>query len=165
MLSGVKMRIKKGLNRAIRRLLDANRFSARMLRLVAGVAGATAAVALAHGLVLSSQAGPAEPAISFKNQVLPIFEEHCIGCHSPGGVGEISSSMDLSSYKELRMGSIGGVALVPFHADRSPIMRYIKDNWKSDNKEALKMPPLGPQLSAEDIKMISDWINQGAKNN
>lgn len=66
MLSGVKMLTKKGLHRAIRRLLNAKR-PARMIRLVAGVAGVTAAVALAHSLVLSSQAAPAAPVISFKN--------------------------------------------------------------------------------------------------
>jgi hypothetical protein len=159
------MRIRLVLNHAIRRLRGASRPSASLTRLFAGVIGATAAVALAHGLVLSSQAAPVEAKISFANQVLPIFEAHCIGCHSPGGVGEISSSMDLSSYKELRMGSIAGVALVPFHADHSPIMRYLKDNWKSNDREALKMPPLGPQLSAGDLKIISDWIDQGAKNN
>jgi hypothetical protein len=45
------------------------------------------------------------------------------------------------------------------------MMRYLKDNWESKNLYALKMPPLGPRLSPEDLKLISDWIDQGAKNN
>ena len=44
-------------------------------------------------------------------------------------------------------------------------MRYLKDNWESNNPNDLKMPPLGPRLSPEDLKVISDWIDQGAKNN
>jgi mono/diheme cytochrome c family protein len=103
--------------------------------------------------------------VSFQNQVLPIFEKHCIACHSLGGVGVTASALDLTSYKDLRYGSVRGVALVPFHSDRSPIMLYLKDNWESKNPYALKMPPLGPRLSPEDLKLISDWIDQGAKNN
>ena len=103
--------------------------------------------------------------VSFQKQVMPIFEKYCVSCHSPGGVGHIASSLDLTNYRELRSGSVGGVALVPYHSDRSPMMRYLKDNWTLDNPNALKMPPVGPPLSAKDLKTISDWIDQGAKNN
>lgn len=125
---------------------------------------AVATVAFGIGYVQPSGAATPAP-VSFAKQVLPIFESHCISCHSAGGVGQISSAMNLTSYKDLRYGSVGGVALVPFHSDRSPMMRYLKDNWESNNPNALKMPPLGPQLSPEDLKVISDWIDQGAKNN
>jgi mono/diheme cytochrome c family protein len=116
------------------------------------------------GVAMPLQA-TAQPTVSFSKQVLPIFESHCIQCHSTGGVGQISSSMSLMSYKDLRDGGIHGVALVPFHSDRSPIIRYLKDDWKSENPNALKMPPLGPPLPDSDIKLIADWIDQGAKNN
>src|SRR5579863_5553918 len=59
--------------------------------------------------------------VSFQKQVMPIFEKYCVSCHSPGGVGHIASSMDLTNYRELRSGSVGGVALVPYHSDRSPM--------------------------------------------
>lgn len=118
------------------------------------------------GLGSSMPASAQTPApVSFQKQVLPIFEKNCVSCHSPGGVGHIASSLDLTNYRELRSGSVGGVALVPYHSERSPIMRYLKDNWTSNNINALKMPPVGPQLSADDLKTISDWIDQGAKNN
>jgi len=130
---------------------------------IAALIGAAAFI----GIVVArpSQAAPLEPKVSFANQVMPIFEAHCLSCHSPGGVGYIATNMDLSTYKQLRMGSIGGVTVIPFHADRSPLMRYLKDNWHSTDKNALKMPPLGPQLSPHDLQVISDWIDQGAKNN
>lgn len=130
---------------------------------IAAMIGAAALIGI--GFVLPSQAAPPEPKVSFEKQVMPIFQEHCLSCHSPGGVGYIATNMDLSSYKELRMGSSGGVTIIPFHADRSPLMRYLKDNWHSTNKSALKMPPVGPQLSPHDLQVISDWIDQGAKNN
>ena len=126
---------------------------------------ALAAVAFASSTVPPAQAAATEPKVSFEEQVLPIFEEYCNTCHRPGGLGNISSSLDLTSYKGLMRGSSVGVAIIPFHADRSPIMRYLKTNWQSNDKNVLRMPPLGPQLSAKDLKTITDWINQGAKNN
>jgi hypothetical protein len=117
-----------------------------------------------YGTLLPASAQTTAP-VSFQNQVMPIFEKYCVSCHSPGGVGHIAAGLDLTNYRELRSGSVGGVALVPYHSDRSPMMRYLKDNWTSNSPNALKMPPVGPQLSAIDLKTISDWIDQGAKNN
>lgn len=124
-----------------------------------------AALLTATACVASAQAATDAPKVSFKNQILPIIEDHCVSCHSPGGIGYISSSMDLRSYKDLRMGSIDGIAVIPFHADRSPLMRFLDTNWHSKDKNAVKMPPLGPQLSPSDLNLIRTWINQGAKNN
>jgi mono/diheme cytochrome c family protein len=131
------------------------------------IIGMGAMITIGFGLTFLSQATAADTPVSFEKQVMPIFVKNCTVCHSPGGLGEITSALDLTNYKELRMGSAGGVALVPFHADRSPMMRYLKDNWDSKNPEALKMPPppYGGRLSPQDLKVISDWIDQGAKNN
>lgn len=123
-------------------------------------------LALGAGLSMTTAwAQTSASPVSFQKQVMPIFDKYCVSCHSPGGVGHIAASLDLTSYRELRSGSVGGVALVPYHSERSPMMRYLKDNWTSSNPNALKMPPVGPQLSADDLKTISDWIDQGAKNN
>jgi mono/diheme cytochrome c family protein len=145
----------------IRAILTVLREQARTATLAMG---AVATVALGFGWALPAAAATPGP-VSFQKQVLPIFEAHCIACHSLGGVGVTASALDLTSYKDLRYGSVRGVALVPFHSDRSPMMRYLKDDWESKNQYALKMPPLGPRLSPEDLKLISDWIDQGAKNN
>jgi len=118
------------------------------------------------GLTLPTQADPSGPEVSFSKQVYPIFENYrCLTCHSPAGIGEIASGLDLSTYKGLRQGSAQGVAIVPRFADRSPMMRLLNNNWDSGNPESLKMPPMGPRLSAQDLKIVSDWINQGAKDN
>ncbi len=129
--------------------------------------GMVVMIAVGFDLAFVSQAGAADAPVSFQKQVMPIFSKNCTMCHSPGGLGEITSSLDLTSYKSLRMGSAGGVAIVPGFASRSPMMRYLKENWDSKNPEALKMPPppYGGKLSAQDLKTITDWIDQGAKNN
>jgi mono/diheme cytochrome c family protein len=115
--------------------------------------------------VAAAASSQAAPAVSFKNDVLPIFQNHCAMCHGPGGVGNASAGLDLTSYKQLRAGSLGGVAVIPFHPERSPLVKTIKDNWTSNKPGALKMPPTGAQLSSKEIDTISTWIKQGAKNN
>src|SRR5579863_5761788 len=84
-----------------------------------------AAVTLMLTALMPVAASPASAqtaaTVSFQKQVMPIFEKYCVSCHSPGGVGHIASSLDLTNYRELRSGSVGGVALVPYHSDRSPM--------------------------------------------
>lgn len=125
-------------------------------------------VAASAALVVFSGFGRAaapEPATSFRNQVLPIFQEHCVMCHAPGGVGYRAISLDLRSYRGLRSGSAAGVAVIPYHPDRSLLMRVLVDDWESKSENALRMPPLGPQLSPAELDAIRRWIKEGAKDN
>ena len=117
------------------------------------------------GLVFPANAA-SQPAVSFSKQVLPIFQAHCVMCHGPGGVGNTSAGLDLSTFHGLKSGSIGGVAVVPYHPERSQLIRFIKTNWDSKAPpNAVRMPPVGDQLSSQDIETIDSWIKQGAKNN
>src|ERR1039458_7573201 len=106
--------------------------------LLAGISifGITMMITAGSDLAFVSQATAADTPVSFAKQVMPIFVKNCTMCHTPGGLGEITSALDLTSYKQLRMGSAGGVAIVPFFSARNPMMRYLKDNWESKNPEA-----------------------------
>jgi hypothetical protein len=142
----------------------AMRFLDRKARLVSALCAAVT-IGIGTNPLHAAPSAASEPLVSFKQQVLPIFEEHCNMCHAPGGVGYISVSLDLRSYSGLKSGSSAGVTVIPFHADRSPLMRVLVDAWHSPDQNALKMPPLGPQLSTGDLDVIHRWIDQGAKNN
>lgn len=130
---------------------------------IALTASLTAALGLAFAL--PAQAASPQPATSFQKQVLPIFQSHCVMCHGPGGVGSASAGLDLSSYLGLRSASTAGVAVIPYHPERSLLMRVLKTNWTSTEKNAIRMPPLGDQLSPAELDTISGWIKQGAKDN
>jgi mono/diheme cytochrome c family protein len=127
----------------------------------------TASVSAAFGLALAlpAHAATPEPATGFQKQVLPIFQEHCVMCHGPGGVGNASAGLDLSSYHGLKGGSTAGVAVIPYHPERSLLMRVLKTNWTSTEKNAIRMPPLGEQLSPAELDTIDHWIKQGTKDN
>ena len=124
----------------------------------------TASLTAVFGLALAHAATP-EPAPTFQKQVLPIFQAHCVMCHGPGGVGNASAGLDLSTFHGLKSGSTGGVIVIPFHPERSMLMRVVKTNWTSTEKSAIRMPPMGAQLSPADLDTISRWIKQGAKDN
>ena len=59
-------------------------------------------------------------------------------------------------------GQSGNPAVVPGHADTSPLIRFVRDEV-----EDLEMPPLAkrpkyPSLTKDEIQKLSLWIDQGA---
>ena len=90
---------------------------------------------------------PDENDISFSKNVQPIFTTNCVACHD-GGIPP-----DLTAGKSY-------TAIVPAYVTAG-------DASSSDLYESLVsgyMPPDG-KLSDEDINIVKNWINQGAKNN
>jgi hypothetical protein len=99
-------------------------------------------------------------AVEFDRDVRPILERSCLGCHS----GEKpKGGYDLSGHDTaLKGGQSGEPAIVPGHVERTPLLRFVRDQV-----EDLEMPPLGkrekfPPLSAGEIEILAGWIAQGA---
>ena len=91
--------------------------------------------------------GPAANEICFQHDVLPLFQTYCSrtqgGCHDAG-----NPRVSLVDYA----GIIRGIK--PFDA---------KGSWFY-NDIGKGMPPYGePQLSESQLKIIEQWINEGAK--
>src|SRR5215216_5023766 len=57
-------------------------------------------------------------ATSFASDVSPILRRDCDRCHTPGGEGELSSGLDLSTYDSLRAGGTHSVGTIVI--DRMP---------------------------------------------
>ena len=91
--------------------------------------------------------------VSYANDVYPIFEASCIKCH---GVEATKEGLDMLTYENLMAGSHNGAVVVPGNANESVLIDLIIRG---------KMPNRGPDLSAEQIQIITDWVNQGALNN
>jgi len=92
---------------------------------------------------------PDTPAISFKDQVLPIVINNCAksGCHDG------SEEFSLQNYGEVVSKVHAG------DARKSELYKVINTLWGGK-----AMPPDGP-LSDQQITLIYTWIMQGAKNN
>lgn len=126
------------------------------------VVSPTQAPATATALPTSTTGPVAEPAatqqepiasVSFANHVLPIFNNSCIKCH---GVEQVKEGLDLRSYDTLMAGSFNGSVITPGNAADSYLAEQVING---------EMPNRGPDLTAEQIQIIVDWINAGALNN
>jgi len=99
--------------------------------------------------------------VSFREDVFPIFQGRCLGCHQPGGQGYEKSGLDLRTYEGLMKGTKYGPMIVPGNPDTSNLIWLL--DWKASPE--LRMPHGKKKLSTCDRDAIRDWIRQGAKNN
>ncbi len=96
---------------------------------------------------------PATGELSFSVDVLPIFEARCIRCH---GTSRQNGGLMLNTYAAVLAGGTDGVVVIPGDAAGSTLVRLITQG---------EMPKNSSPLSAEQIKLISDWISAGALDN
>jgi Protein of unknown function (DUF1553)/Protein of unknown function (DUF1549)/Planctomycete cytochrome C len=108
------------------------------------------AALLAVGAPRSHAAQP----LTFEQHVRPILRAHCFQCH--GEEDEHEASLDLRLVRLMSKGGDSGPALIPGKADASLIVQRLT---------ASEMPPegKGKPLSAQELKTIRTWIEQGAK--
>ncbi len=118
---------------------------------------------LAIALLLSGcDSSPSVADISFSKQVQPIFAQHCLTCHNEKGEGAIASGLKLSNYKEVLKGTRFGPVIKPGDSLSSTLVILVEGRANP----AINMPH-GNQapLSSEQIQILRQWIDQGARNN
>ena len=91
--------------------------------------------------------------VSFANDVLPIIESRCIGCH---GGDRTEEGLDLKTHASIMAGSSNGPVIVPGDAVNSLLVEMVATQ---------KMPKRGPKLTPPQVQIITDWVNQGALDN
>ena len=91
-----------------------------------------------------------------------IFNLSClVGCHDSAR----QAGLELTSWETLIEGGDNGPVIVSGNAEESPLV------WSVEGQDALAvpvslMPPTGfIQLNRTEIRLIKDWIDQGAENN
>lgn len=95
--------------------------------------------------------------IDFNEEVKPILNKHCMACH--GGVkkaGGVSFLFEKDMYEPAKSGKFPVVA---GDAEESEMMRRILLPEGHEDK----MPKDGPPLSPEEVEILTQWIDQGAK--
>jgi Planctomycete cytochrome C len=101
----------------------------------------------------ATQAAVSEATVSFANDILPIFESRCMGCH---GGERTQKGLDLKTYESLMAGSENGPVVTPGNAADSLLVELITNQ---------KVPKRGPKLTPPQVQLITDWISQGAPEN
>jgi Planctomycete cytochrome C len=99
--------------------------------------------------------------ISFKADVQPLLKRNCVICHRPGGEGYATSGLSLESYASLMKGIKRGPVIVPGSSASSILVRSVD----RDANPPVVMPHRNPPLPKKDIKILKDWVNQGALDN
>ena len=107
--------------------------------------------------------------VSFQAQVLPIFNQSCVDCHSTAGEATVQTGLRLDSYTNLMQGTLDGPVIVAGSPASSTL--YLAINHQVD--PIIQMPPhhqgnladTTPPLTTEQIYLVRDWIEQGARNN
>lgn len=105
---------------------------------------------------------------SFSKDVFPIIKKNCLPCHAESEFNP--SELFLDSHELLMTGGKHGAAVVPGKPKESLLVRKLGekppfgDRMPLDPKRRKGEPPK-KVLSEEDVKTISGWIEQGAKNN
>ncbi|MFN0166964.1 MAG: PSD1 and planctomycete cytochrome C domain-containing protein [Bryobacteraceae bacterium] len=107
-----------------------------------------AAVAACHCLAYSP------PAVDFRKQIEPLFKERCHACHA--GAKQLGG-LRLDSREAAIAGGYSGAVIKPGNAVASKLIALI------DGKAKEKSMPLGgPRLTAGQVALVRDWIDQGA---
>ena len=88
----------------------------------------------------------------FDTRVAPILTKRCLGCHNEELKNGEISFLDRES---LLKGGQRGPAVVPGKPEQSVLVEALRHEGN------LQMPP-GPKLPAKEIKIVTQWIRDGA---
>jgi cytochrome c553 len=91
--------------------------------------------------------------VDFAKDVQPILNANCTGCHNGANA---PSGLQLGSAAGVLSGSASGKVVIPGDSKRSILAQRISGTTGN------QMPP-GSPLSKEQIAVITNWIDQGAK--
>jgi hypothetical protein len=101
------------------------------------------------------------PLVSFSNQIQPIFNSQCTGCHGGSGGLTITASVSYNNLvnRNAESSCTSLKRVLPNDAANSVLYKKVSGTTCGSQM------PQGGSLSASDITLIRDWINQGANNN
>lgn len=98
---------------------------------------------------------PLHGQISFREQVAPILQEHCVACH---GAKRAEGGYRLDTVEELVKPGEGGTApIVPQKSGESEWVSRLRSH-----EPGVRMPDESEPLAPEQIDLIAKWIDEGA---
>ena len=140
-----------------------------MLTRVVLVAGVSALA----GCAMDGAPEPAPPSgdvVSFSGEIQPIFDANCTTCHRDGGLAALAGIAMRLTADEAYDSLVGrpssqdaSLTLVePGDAEASLLFRKVSSDSPPVGR---RMPLFSGPLSASEVGLIRDWIDQGAEDN
>jgi len=105
--------------------------------------------------------------VSFSTDIQPLFNSRCVACHQ--GVGDAGLSLEPGeAYANLvNIASTQSplVRVAPGNPEQSYLLHKLNGTQLQVNGSGARMPFGSSVLSEPQIKLVRDWISQGALNN
>jgi hypothetical protein len=92
--------------------------------------------------------------VDYTRDIKPILRARCFACH---GALKQKGKLRLDTVTLMTKGGSRGPAVQPGNAGASPLIERV-----TDPNERSRMPPQGKPLTATQIALLKEWINQGA---
>jgi len=99
--------------------------------------------------------------VTYVDDVGPILQAQCAGCHSAGKKAAVETGFLVDSYASVMRATRFGPVIIPGSAITSSLYNLIS----GDTRLVVTMPHGKPSLSAEEIETIRVWIDNGAVEN
>ena len=102
--------------------------------------------------------------ISFHDHIFPIIEDRCLDCHGEpyvknGRTIHPKAGLALDTYEAVLKGNLDGEIID--RGDHEESTLFVVITLDPDDSEI--MPPKGDPLTAEEIELFKQWIDEGAK--
>ena len=118
--------------------------------------GRTLLIATSGALGFEADSLLAQTPVSFKEQIAPILQEHCVACH---GAKRSEGGYRLDAAEQmLKPGDGGNNPVVPMKSADSEIVQRIRSHDPD-----VQMPAESEPLATEQIELIAKWMDEGAK--
>jgi hypothetical protein len=126
---------------------------------------------VAFGLTALASSAQAADKVDYTSQIKPLLKESCVKCHSLDNPRKQAAGGLRLDDKELALkgGKHAGKAIVPGKAEDSLMYKLLNGPVEVDGKKIDAMPKSAQRgtppkkLSQEQITLVKDWIDQGAK--
>lgn len=113
-------------------------------------------------------AAQAADTVSFADQILPMLEAQCGGCHmtgdEPGGLALIADMARPSLLKASSQQNALPI-VAPGDPERSYLILKLEDRHLEAGGQGVRMPFGAPPLDDAFISQLRNWISQGAPDN
>src|SRR5262245_27666438 len=96
----------------------------------------------------------AQSQVDFKRDIEPIFSAHCYQCHGPK---KAAGQLRLDVSRLAMKGGISGPSIIPGKSKQSRLLARLLGEGREP-----RMPLGGEPLKPAEIKLITNWIDQGA---
>jgi uncharacterized membrane protein len=93
--------------------------------------------------------------VDFVTHVKPILEQKCVPCHSQ----TVYPMFSLESRQKAFEGGPLGKRIIPGDPNDSALVFHIA----STHRSIQVMPPVGNRLTADEIRILTAWVKQGAE--